>query len=115
MIQRGFRVFVHQLTRGDQMARRDALRDQIFYDRNGARCRQFPVRQKLRAGDRTDVGMAVDPQYPGDFARDLLVEVDQRGRELVEFGAALRLQRGLADVDSRGLRVRRTYHLTANG
>jgi hypothetical protein len=32
--------------------------------------------------------MAVDPQHPGDFARNLLVEVDQRARELVEFGAA---------------------------
>ena len=32
--------------------------------------------------------MAVDPQHPGDFGRDLLVEVDERGREAVEFSAA---------------------------
>ena len=43
--------------------------------------------------------MAVDPQHPGDLARDLLVELDQRGGELVEFGAAFRQQQRLAGVE----------------
>ena len=43
--------------------------------------------------------MAVDPQHPGDFARDLLVEIDQRGGELVEFGAAFGQQQRLAGIE----------------
>ena len=51
------------------------------------------------AVDRPHVGVAVDPQHPGDLARDLLVEIDQRGGELVEFGAAFGQQHRLAGVE----------------
>jgi hypothetical protein len=37
--------------------------------------------------------MTVTPQHPGDLAGDLLIEIDQRGRQLVEFSAAFRQQR----------------------
>src|ERR1700738_1055657 len=43
--------------------------------------------------------MAIDPQHPGDFAWDLFVEIDQRGRELVEFGAPFGQQQGLPGVE----------------
>ena len=43
--------------------------------------------------------MAVDPQHPGDLARDLLVEIDQRGCELVEFGLAFGQQQRLSGIE----------------
>ena len=43
--------------------------------------------------------MPVDAQHPGDLARNLLVELGQRRRKLVEFGAAFRQQRRLAGVE----------------
>ena len=44
------------------------------------------------AADRPHVGVAVDAQHPGDLARDLPLELEQRGGELVELGAALGLR-----------------------
>ena len=43
--------------------------------------------------------MAVDPQHPVDFRRNLLFEIEQRGRELVELGAAFGTQNGLAGIE----------------
>ncbi len=43
--------------------------------------------------------MAVDPQHPGDFGRNLLVQVDQRGRQLIELGAAFGQQQRLSGVE----------------
>ena len=42
--------------------------------------------------------MAVDPQHPADLARNLLVQIDQRGCELIQLGAALGQQQGLTGV-----------------
>ena len=42
--------------------------------------------------------MAVDPQHPGDLARNLLVQVDQRGGEFIQLGAALGQQQCLTGV-----------------
>src|SRR5579859_1764849 len=43
--------------------------------------------------------MAVDPQHPRDIGRDLAVEVDQCGGDLVELVAALWQQYGLSGVE----------------
>src|SRR3954469_18928718 len=43
--------------------------------------------------------MTVDPQHPGDLWRDLLAEFRQRGRQLVELGAAFRQQLRLPGVE----------------
>ena len=43
--------------------------------------------------------MAVDAQHPGNIGRDLLFQLEQRVRHLVEFGAAVRLEIGLAGVE----------------
>ena len=48
--------------------------------------------------DRSHVGVAVDPQHPGDLARNLLVQIDQGGGEFVQLGAALGQQQGLTGV-----------------
>ena len=43
--------------------------------------------------------MAVDAQHPGNIGRDLLFQLDQCVRHLVEFGAAFGLEIGLAGVE----------------
>src|SRR6266480_1806814 len=43
--------------------------------------------------------MAVDPQHPGDFRRDLLVEINQRGGEFFQLRAAFRQQQRLTGVE----------------
>ena len=57
--------------RRHQMLGRDALADQILDHGDGARRRQFPVRLEGRGLDRIDIGMAVDPQHPGDVGGNL--------------------------------------------
>src|SRR5580700_9867071 len=60
----------------DQPLRRHAERNQVLHHRDRTRRRQFPVRLVYRAVDRPHIGMTVDPQHPGDFARYPLVEID---------------------------------------
>src|ERR1700730_10895889 len=76
---------------GHQPLRRDALADQVLQHRDRAGRREIPVRSELNAVDRAYVGVAVDPQHPGDLTRNLLVEIEERGAEPVELEASLRL------------------------
>src|SRR6202040_544787 len=74
-------------TGGDQALRRYAFADQILHHRDGARRRQFPVRLERRGrAELPRVGMAVDAQHPVDLRRNLLFQVEQGARELVELG-----------------------------
>ena len=50
-------------------------------------------------GNRPHVGVAVDAQHPGDIGRDFLAQFEDRGGDLVDFGARLRPQLGLADLE----------------
>src|SRR5262245_55258981 len=85
--------------RGHQPLRRHALADEVLHDRDRAPDGEFPVVLELWAVDRAYVGVAVDPQHPGDLARYLLFELEQRGGEPVELGASLGLvERSLAGV-----------------
>ena len=85
---------------GDQPLCGHAERDQILHHRYRPRRGQFPVRLEHRAvQNRPDVGVAVDPQHPGDFRRNLFVELGQRGCELFQFGAALGQQQRLSGVE----------------
>src|SRR5262249_46163541 len=52
---------------------------------------QPPVFPEIRAGDAPPPSMAVDAQHPGDLARNLLFEFEQRDGEPVEFGETLGL------------------------
>src|SRR5215470_16547886 len=75
--------------------RRYALTDEVLHHRDRARDRKLPVVPELRAVDRSHVGVAVNAQHPGDLARNLLFEFEQRGGEPVELGEAF----GLAESD----------------
>ena len=61
-----------------QMLRRDALRDEVFGDRNCARRRKLPVRRKLHGVDRALVGVSVDTEHPVHVGRDLRLELLDR-------------------------------------
>lgn len=65
-----------------------AERDQVTAPPEMARAdnSQFDLNTGLLIGRMS--ALAIDPQHPGDFARDLLIEVDQHFCELVEFSAA---------------------------
>src|SRR6185436_5098876 len=84
---------------GDQTLRRNAPPDQVLHDRDCARGGKVPVGAEGDASGGTDVGVAIDPQHPGDLARDLLIELRERARELVQLGAALRTQHRLPGVE----------------
>ena len=62
--------------------------------------RQLPVGLELAgAGERPLVGVAVDAQHPGMSPGISLVEVDQRGGELVELRLPGRVDAGLAGIE----------------
>src|SRR5262245_54086573 len=83
----------------DQSLWGNALAHQILHDRDRAPGRKLPVVLELRAVDRPHVGVTVDPQHPGDFARDTPLELDERAGKLVQLGAAFGLvQGGLAGI-----------------
>src|SRR5215470_3357518 len=80
--------------------RRYALADEVLHHRDRARDRKLPVVPELQAVDRPHVGVAVDAQHPGDLARNLLFEFEQRDGEPVEFGETLGLvERGPGGVE----------------
>src|SRR5262249_43389958 len=86
--------------RRDQPLRRYALGNEVLNYRDRARDRQLPVVPELRAVDPPHVGVAVDAQHPGDLARNLLFEFEQRDGEPVEFGETLGLvERGPGGVE----------------
>src|SRR5215467_3929848 len=84
---------------GDKTLRRYALGNEILYDRDRARRRQRPVGGVLRGDDRPYVGVSVHAQHPGDFWRNLLFEIKERDRELVELIAALLVQNRRSGVE----------------
>src|SRR5262245_19787391 len=85
---------------GQQPLRRQSLADEVLHDRDRASDGELPVVLELRAVDRPYVGMPIDAQHPGDLARYLLFELEQRAREAVELGPAFGLvERGLAGVE----------------
>ena len=51
------------------------------------------------AGKLPGIGVSVDAQHPVDLRRYLLFQIDQRARELVEFGAAFRQQHRLPGIE----------------
>src|SRR5262245_22297137 len=103
--------------RGHQPLRRHALADEVLHDRDRPPDGELPVVLELRAVDRPQVGMAVDTQYPGDLARYLLFELEQRAREPVELGPAFGLvERGLAGVEEHpGLDTKRSPTMRMSG
>src|SRR5262249_54725138 len=85
---------------GHQPLRRDPLADEGFHYRDRPGGREVPVVLEFPAIYRPHVGVAVDPQHPGDLARNLLLQLEQRAGEPVELGAAFRLvQGGLAGIE----------------
>src|SRR4029453_15865280 len=80
--------------RRDEPLRRYALADEVLHDRDRARDRKLPVVPELRAVDRPHVGVAIDPQHPGNLARNFLFQFEQRDGETVQLREALRFVEG---------------------
>src|SRR6478672_10461033 len=82
------------------MLGRYASSDQILDDRDGASRRQLPVTPELHAVDGPHIGMSVNPQHPGDFARNFLLQLEERAGKDIQLGATLRLvESGLPGIE----------------
>src|SRR5919198_1057289 len=83
-----------------QSTRRYALADEVLHDRNRARDRELPIAPELRAINRSHVGVAVDPQHPGNLAGNFLFQFEQRDGEPVQLHQPLRfVERGPPRVE----------------
>src|SRR5262245_58829307 len=84
---------------GNQALGRYPFAHEILHDRDGAARRQVPVRTEDGTGGRSDIGVAVDPQHPGNLTGNLALKLDNRRRDLVELIAAFRLEDRLPGIE----------------
>src|SRR6516165_640911 len=85
--------------RGGEAVGRDTFRNEILYDRDGARRRQLPIGGKGGRLDLALVGMAIDPHHPRNFRRNLMLEVDERGGQPIELRAPRRIEARLSRIE----------------
>src|SRR5687768_644540 len=75
--------------RRHQVLRLNAVLDEDVDHGDGAGGGEIPVRPEGGGGDRIDVGMTVDTQYPADVGGDFLLKLAQGNRQLAHFVQAL--------------------------